>query len=144
MLAPVRYSPKTSQSTNLDMYGGRFRTCLSSREDCPCRCCVRRFETRVARLDETACMSSTGPPAVTHLIIHQSALHERRHTAMMITMARIAFKHASQLKHIVIHKASTRSKDNLPATLRRLGDGVKFSRQLADFASAGMRGQRAS
>jgi hypothetical protein len=31
---------------------------MSSREDCPCRCCVRRFETRVARLDETACMSS--------------------------------------------------------------------------------------
>ena len=59
----------------------------------------------------------------------------------MMMKAQIAFEHASQLRHIVIHKASTRSKDNLPVTLRRLGDGVKFSRHLADFASAGMRGQ---
>jgi hypothetical protein len=48
--------------------------------------------------------------------------------------------HASQLRHIAIHKASTRSKDNLPVTLRLLGVGVKFPRHLADFASAGMRG----
>jgi hypothetical protein len=50
--------------------------------------------------------------------------------------AQIAFEHASQLRHIVIHKASTRSKDNLPVTLRRLGDGVKFSRHLADEGAA--------
>jgi hypothetical protein len=142
---PVRYPFTFNISWHPRRSLPRTALNLSSREDCPCRCCVRRFETRVARLDETVCLhvlgltSGIAPPDVTHLI-HQSALHERRHTAMMMK-AQIAFEHASQLRHIVIHKASTRSKDNLPVTLRRLGDGVKFSRHLADFASAGMRGQ---
>lgn len=52
-----------------------------------------------------------------------------------------SLSHASQLRHIVIHKASTRSKDNLSVTLRRLGDGVSSLVHLADYTSAGMPGQ---